>query len=95
LTAAIKWLKDQPSKAQVICWDPALRDVIWAQAGDLIFPGRFRQVHCPACGRDYKPSEGKVEEWAVEEDEEQAAEGGRRFLCPRGHTLYGIWEWMD
>lgn len=67
-------------------------DYVWSFSSGLMFEKRFVSASCPACSRDYLAAECRVEEWAYGSG--LAAHGGRRVLCPSGHTLYGCGEWM-
>lgn len=60
-------------------------------ASDLIFMKQFVAVKCPACAREFLPESCQVISWAF--GESLFAEGGRRLVCPMGHTLYSRFEW--
>lgn len=68
-------------------------DYVWSFCKGLMFNKRFVYVGCPACSRDYPPEDCAVKEWAFGED--LAASGGRRLVCPAGHTLYSCGEWVS
>ncbi len=67
------------------------RDYVWSFCSGLMFDRCFVSALCPACGREFGPMECSVAEWAYGED--LSAEGGRRVICPSGHTLYSCGEW--
>jgi hypothetical protein len=67
------------------------RLTVWSIAEPLIYSQEFRHFMCPPCNRTFAPGDGHVEEWTSGEDLGEF--GGRRFLCPSGHTLYAITEW--
>ena len=64
---------------------------LWSLASDSIFSRRFASYVCPECRQEYTPVEGEVIEWTF--GEELAAHGGRRFECPKSHTVYSVTEW--
>jgi hypothetical protein len=66
---------------------------VWAYCSELMFEKQFVCVACPACGKEYLPSECAVKEWAYGKD--LAASGGRRVVCPGGHTVYSRGEWVS
>lgn len=66
-------------------------DYLYAFACELMFDRRFVGVECPQCERSFSPKECSVKKWEIGED--LFASGGRRVICPRGHTLYACAEW--
>ncbi len=66
-------------------------DYVWSFCSNLMFEQRFVSAFCPACNHEYVSAECKVEEWAYGSG--LAAYGGRRVICPFGHTLYSCGEW--
>jgi hypothetical protein len=92
MLALVTWLDRQvASGVEVIEWDSAQRDLVWCYASGLIYSRQFASFSCPTCDMEYSPSDGTIAKWAFGQD--LAAEGGRRFICPRGHTLYALMEW--
>jgi hypothetical protein len=69
--------------------DSRFQLIAWSRAGELIYSRRFAFSRCPACQRDYPPTEGIIAEWS----RNGGIYGGRRFICPQGHTLYATTEW--
>lgn len=67
------------------------RDYLWSFASALMFDGKFVSAECPACQKTFDPHQCKVLSWSFGSD--LAAEGGRRVVCPAGHTLYACGEW--
>jgi hypothetical protein len=88
--AAVNWLEGAAKGADLIVWDgdPSL---IWHLAGALVYNGQWVQVRCPGCKAEYRPGSGRIVEWRFGSG--LAAEGGHRYVCPEGHTLYAITEW--
>jgi hypothetical protein len=66
-------------------------DYIWSFVCDLMFDRRFVSAGCPACGAEFGPESCRVLKWSFGGG--LAAEGGRRVVCPAGHTLYSCGEW--
>ena len=92
MLALMAWLDSQAaSGVEIIEWDGSQRDLIWCYADDLIYSRQFSSFSCPACDMEYPPSAGTIEKWMFGQG--LAAEGGRRFICPREHTLYALMEW--
>ena len=61
--------------------------------GYLVLDKQFIRAVCPACGRAYRPEECAVREWSVVADA-RAGFGGRRLVCPAGHTLFLRETWV-
>ncbi len=90
--ALIEWLRRQEeSGSEIIEWDGSQKDLIWIYGRSLIFSSQFDAVYCPACVTEYLPSQGNIGDWGCGGG--LAAIGGRRLLCPCGHTLYAATEW--
>ncbi len=66
-------------------------DYVWALCSDLMFDKRFVWIRCPECHIEFGPDECQVLSWAFGGG--LAAEGGRRVVCPKHHTLYSCGEW--
>lgn len=68
-------------------------DYAWSFASGLLFDRKFVAVTCPECEAVFGPEACQVLEWSYGED--LAAHGGRRVVCPAGHTLYSCGEWIS
>ncbi|HBJ85755.1 MAG: hypothetical protein Q8M07_25400 [Prosthecobacter sp.] len=68
-------------------------DYVWSFCSELMFDLHFVTIVCPSCNRQYGSAECSVEKWAYGSG--LAAEGGRRVICPSGHTLYSCGEWCS
>ena len=66
-------------------------DYVWSFSSGLMFDRRFVSVRCPECDAVFGPESCRVLEWSFGGG--LAAEGGRRVVCPAGHTLYSCIEW--
>jgi hypothetical protein len=66
---------------------------IWIVSSDAIFSRHFDSYLCPECNVKYSPEEGTIIDWRF--GKSLAAHGGRRFACPRSHTVYSIMEWLS
>jgi hypothetical protein len=81
--------QDEPEAAL----DEDLLHVLCHEVAELIYKRQFEYARCPACKIDYPPKEGQIMEWLSGEG--LAAAGGKRFVCPRGHTLYARMDWLS
>lgn len=88
--AALDWLLGEAERSDLILWDRE-QDHVWHLASELVYTGQWSRAWCPACQAEHRPGSGRVEKWAYGSG--LAAEGGRRYVCPTGHTLYAIMEW--
>jgi hypothetical protein len=88
--AALDWLEDSARRSDLVVWEwePVL---VWHLASKVVYTCQWSQVRCPSCAADYPPGSGRVAEWSIGWG--LAAEGGRRYVCPAGHTLYAIGDW--
>jgi hypothetical protein len=59
----------------------------------LLFEKRFQSATCPMCKITYTPEQVKVQ--AFQHGRDLAAHGGRGLLCPAGHGLYILVEWVS
>ncbi len=66
-------------------------DYVWSFCSRLMFEKRFVSIWCPECDREFGTEECGVLQWSFGSD--LAASGGRRVICPAGHTLYSCGEW--
>ena len=60
---------------------------------DIVLGERFHSTRCPACQRDYTREELEVRQWACWWWE--TSRGGKRWMCPGGHTLLAHFTWID
>ena len=92
--ALMSWLDGQlASGVQIIEWDSSQRDLVWCYASSnaRLLQGKFSSFRCPTCDIEYPRSDGSIAEWIIGQG--LAAAGGRRFICPRDHTLYALTDW--
>lgn len=66
-------------------------DFVWSFSSNLMFDRQFVSARCPECRREFRPEDCRVLAWTFGSG--LAAEGGRRVMCPAGHTLYSCMEW--
>jgi hypothetical protein len=66
-------------------------EYIWSFVSGLMFDRRFVNIFCPPCGREFDPQDCHTAGWAYGSG--LAAHGGKRVLCPCGHTLYSCMQW--
>jgi hypothetical protein len=72
-------------------------DALWWCASPLIIEKRFISAHCPECDMAFTTEECEVRNWAFDpigDPTEFNGHGGRRVLCPAGHTLYATATWI-
>ena len=59
---------------------------------DIVLGERFRSVYCPSCARDYAREELDIREWTCQWPD--TARGGKRWVCPSGHTVAAHFTWI-
>jgi hypothetical protein len=79
------WLRRLPGSQDAYELETRFRLLAWGLVGGLVFSRRFEFSRSPACRGDYPPGEGVVAGW---EHRGGRIYRGRRFVCPKGHTLY-------
>lgn len=97
MLALMAWLDSKAASGVEVIewdeWDSSQRDLVGCLASGVIYSRQFSSFRCPTCDMEYSPSEGSIAKWALGQD--LAAHGGRRFICPRDHTLYASAEWIS
>jgi hypothetical protein len=88
--AGLDWLEDALRRSDLVVWDWP-EDLVWHLVSELVYSGEWARAYCPTCRAEHRPGAGQVVEWSFGSG--LAAEGGRRYLCPAGHTLYAIMDW--
>jgi hypothetical protein len=75
----------------IVQLDQYLTDGLYITAGMLIPERKYRSAECPICDQRFSPTEITTHIWSFGED--LAADGGERYACPSGHTLYSLMHW--
>lgn len=66
---------------------------MWLSAATNLIERRlFLRMTCPRCSRTYLSADLTVERWSTDTPSFKAE--GRRWLCPGGHELLNVPEWL-
>jgi hypothetical protein len=90
----LEWLEAQAKTTAVI----EIQDGRWRSWGDvsrsMLAQRSFASISCERCGREYSADEIR-DEPHEEYHGPLDAIGGRRHLCPSGHHLYFVVNWIS